>query len=248
MTPAVFFYADAADTALGDECRLEGAEAHHAGVVRRLRVGERVELTNGRGVALRCEVTELSRGAVRARVLARRDEPPPPIHLTVVQALPKGDRGERAVEMLTEVGVHGIVPWSATRSMSKWPADRSERARGRWAQTARESAKQSRRAWWPIVEELATTADVAQQIQQADMAWVLRSDGSIPLASAAQALADATPASVVLVVGPEGDLTDEEVALFTAAGAAVARLGSTILRTSTAGVVASTLVLANAWR
>jgi 16S rRNA (uracil1498-N3)-methyltransferase len=244
----VFFLADAA--AVGSTCMLSGAEGHHAAAVRRVRVGEQIVLTDGRGTALDAEVCEVGRGEVTCAVLDHRREPPPQLSLTVVQPLPKGDRGELAVELLTEVGVDVVVPWQAERCVSRWKGDKVERGRAKWASVAREAAKQSRRTWWPQVSDLADTEVVVKLLAGADVAWVLHESASVTLADAVDGGALPDVRSVVLVVGPEGGLSDDELARFAAAGADGVRLGPTVLRTSTAGVVAASLVLGRtaSWR
>ena len=164
----------------------------------------------------------------------------------VVQAIPKGDRGELAVEVLTEIGVAEIVPWAADRSVAVWKGERAAKSLSRWRSTAREAAKQARRSWFPTVPEMASTADVVALVAEADLTVVLHEEASAPLASVS------VPASgrVVVVVGPEGGLTDDEVAAFTAAGARSVRLGAEVLRTSTAGVAAVSALLSQTprWR
>ncbi len=139
---------------------VDGDEAHHAVVVRRLRVGERVALVDGFGLVATGEVTATSKRSfdVRVAALDEVDEPMP--RVTVVQALPKGERGELAVEMLTEVGADVIVPWAAARSIARWKGERAEKSLAKWRSAAREAAKQARRSWFPTVAELATTDDV----------------------------------------------------------------------------------------
>jgi 16S rRNA (uracil1498-N3)-methyltransferase len=244
----VFYLADAAS--VGSTCTLSGAEGHHAADVRRVRVGERIVLTDGRGTALDAEVREVARGAVTCAVLDVRREPSRGLSLTVVQALPKGDRGELAVELLTEVGVDVVVPWQAERCVSRWRGDKVERGRAKWASVAREAAKQSRRTWWPQVSDVADTETVVKLLTDADVAWTLHEGASVTLATATDETALPDVGSVVLVVGPEGGLSDDEVERFAAAGAPGVRLGPTVLRTSTAGGVAASLVLGRtaSWR
>ncbi len=157
----------------------------------------------------------------------------------VVQALPKGDRGELAVEVLTEVGVSTIVPWAASRSVAVWRGERAAKSLARWRSTAREAAKQARRSWFPVVEELASTPDVVALLAGADLAVVLHEGARAPLASVD------VPATgrVVVVVGPEGGLSDDEVTAFSDAGGLPVRLGAEVLRTSTAGVAAVAALL-----
>jgi 16S rRNA (uracil1498-N3)-methyltransferase len=230
----------------GDFLELDGDEGHHAAVVRRLRRGEPIDLTDGAGHVAHCVVTDIGKRGLSCEVQSRTDVPPPAPRVTVVQSLPKGDRGELAVELMTEVGVEVIVPWSAARCITHWKGERGTKSLLRWRSTAREAAKQSRRAWFPEVAEPATTPAVTQLLGKAELAVVLHE-------AAADGLAELTPppdGDIVLVVGPEGGLTDDEIDLFSAVGAIPVRLGPTVLRTSTAGAVAAGVVLAGTarWR
>lgn len=231
----------------GDVVRVEGDEAHHAVAVRRLRVGEQVLLTDGDGALLRGEVATTAKRLVEVRALeVEAATTPPEPALVVVQALPKGERGELAVEVLTEVGVARIVPWAAERSVAVWKGERAVRSLARWRSTAREAAKQSRRRWHPHVEELARTPDVAVLVAGADLAVVLHEDATASLADVNLP----ERGTCVVVVGPEGGLTDAEVAALEAAGATTVRLGAEVLRTSTAGLAACAALLARTprWR
>jgi 16S rRNA (uracil1498-N3)-methyltransferase len=163
---------------------------------------------------------------------------------TVVQALPKGDRGELAVEVLTEIGVGTIVPWAASRSVAVWKGERAEKSLAKWRSTAREAAKQARRWWFPEVVPLASTADVAARLSAAAVAVVLHEQAGTPLA----AVELPTQGEIAVVVGPEGGLAPEELAAFEAAGAVTVRLGAEVLRTSTAGIAAVSALLARTQR
>lgn len=223
----------------GAVVRVEGDEAHHAVAVRRLRVGESVVLTDGRGTRVTGPVVETAKRVLDVRAdVVRRSEPPSP-ELVVVQALPKGDRGELAVEMLTEIGVAQVVPWAAARSVAVWKGERAAKSLARWRSTAREAAKQARRDWHPEVSELARTGDVVALVAQAELAVVLHEDAGVALSG----LPVPVSGRVVVVVGPEGGLSDDEVAELTAAGATSVRLGAEVLRTSTAGVAAAAALL-----
>ncbi|MFH8368984.1 16S rRNA (uracil(1498)-N(3))-methyltransferase [Streptomyces sp. NPDC018031] len=228
---------------------LDGPEGRHAVSVRRLRPGEEVVLTDGEGawaegVVLAAE----GKDRLVLRVAGGRmvDAEPAP-RITVVQALPKGDRGELAVETMTETGVDAIVPWTASRCITQWRGDRGAKSLAKWRATAREAGKQSRRVRFPRVLEPMGTKQVAELLAGADFAAVLHEDrdaGSAPLATAE------LPASggIVLVVGPEGGVSPEELAVFAAAGAAPYRLGPSVLRTSTAGTAAVALLLGRTGR
>lgn len=230
----------------GDRVVVEGDEAHHAVAVRRLRAGEELVLTDGNGHRVTGTVTETARTRLGVLVAEVETVPEPSPAVTVVQALPKGDRGELAVALLTEVGVARIVPWAASRSVAVWRGDRAARSLARWRSSAREAAKQARRTWFPVVTEPATISEVAALLAAAELAVVLHEAAETPVAT----LPVPAAGSVVVVVGPEGGLTDEEVSAFGAAGGYGARLGSEVLRTSTAGVAAVAALLARTprWR
>jgi 16S rRNA (uracil1498-N3)-methyltransferase len=174
---------------------------------------------------------------VTAEQVEHVDEPTP--RLTVVQALPKGDRGELAVEVLTEIGAATIVPWAADRSVAVWRGERVDKGLARWRSTAHEAAKQARRAWFPEVRELASTADVAALVDDATAAVVLHEAADRPLTEVV--LPDS--GTVVVVVGPEGGITEAELETLRGSGASVVRLGSEVLRTSTAGLAAVAALL-----
>lgn len=239
MTPPLFL----CDDVSADELELTGPEGRHAATVRRVKVGEAVDLADGRGVRARCRVVGVGTDVVQLRVVERVVEPEPEPRLVLVQALAKGDRGELAVELATEVGVDEVVPWAAERSIVKWDGARGDRALARWRSTAREAGKQSRRARHPVVTAQVSTQELVRRAA-ATPAVLLHESASTPLASVP------LPATgeLLLVVGPEGGVTDEEVAALTGAGAVPVRLGSSVLRTSTAGAAAAAVVSARTAR
>jgi 16S rRNA (uracil1498-N3)-methyltransferase len=222
----------------GETVVLIGEEARHAVVVRRTRVGEQVVVVDGTGTAATCQVVETTRTTLEVVVgqVVTTARPRPAV--TVVQAIPKGERAELAVEVLTEVGADRIVPWAAARCVGVWRGERADKALAKWRATAREAGKQSRRSWLPEVTEQATTPEVAALLAEADVAVVLHEGASEPLS----ALDVENATSIAVVVGPEGGITDDELAAFAAAH--VVRLGDTVLRTSTAGVAAVAALLA----
>ncbi|MET7808370.1 16S rRNA (uracil(1498)-N(3))-methyltransferase [Micromonospora chersina] len=220
----------------GDTLTLDGPEGHHAATVQRLRVGEELLLADGRGGTATAVVSAVGRGTLDLRVTSRGYVDASVPRLVVVQGIAKGDRGELAVQAMTEVGVDEIVPWAASRSVTQWRGDRGVRAREKWAATAREAAKQARRPWLPVVagtpDESTTT--VTRRIAGAAAAFVLHEEAEERLTTAD--LPDT--GEIVLVVGPEGGIADTELTAFEQAGAHPVRLGPSVLRTSTAGVAA----------
>ncbi|MGW0606293.1 16S rRNA (uracil(1498)-N(3))-methyltransferase [Streptomyces sp. NPDC002640] len=228
---------------------LEGPEGRHAVSVKRLQPGEAVVLTDGRGRFTE-GVVQAAEGKDRllvGQLTEVREEPAPSPRITVVQALPKGDRGELAVETMTETGVDAIVPWAAARCITQWRGERGAKALGKWRATAREAGKQSRRTRFPEVAELANGKWVAELLAGADFAAVLHEDREYPGEPLATA---ALPAEgeIVLVVGPEGGVSPQELELFAEAGAGAYRLGRSVLRTSTAGTAAVALLLGRTGR
>jgi 16S rRNA (uracil1498-N3)-methyltransferase len=223
---------------------LRGQEGSHATTVRLLTAGEPAYLTDGAGRVARCVVESARPGELELSVLELTTEPSPEPSVTVVQAIPKGDRGELAVELLTEVGADVIVPWAADRCVAQWRGERAGKSLARWRSTALQAAKQSRRAWFPEITPQADLAAVTARIGTAALAVLLD-------AEAPGRLGDLKPPAsgeIVLIVGPEGGVTPAEQEMLAAAGAIGARLGPTVLRASSAGVVAAGVLLARTSR
>src|SRR5665647_1238928 len=226
----------------GSQYVLEGAEARHAGVVQRRRPGERVDVVDGRGVRLECRIAAVDPGRLSLEVVGRRDEPAPLMRLTLVQALTKGDRDEMAVEAATEVGVDEVVPWQAARSVVVWRGDRAAKSRARWIATVREATKQSRRAHLEAVDTAGLAALVRAAVAGGGVALVLHEAADRPLAAVDLPSAGGPGVTVLVVVGPEGGIADDEIATLADAGGIPARMGPNVLRTSTAGPVALALL------
>ncbi len=205
---------------------LDGPEGHHAADVQRLRAGESLLLSDGRGGMASAVVRAVGRGRLELSTVDRWYVDRPTPLLVVAQGIAKGDRAELAVQAMTEVGVDEVVPWAAARSVARWKDDRPLE---RWRATAREAAKQARRAWVPVVSPPLSTVDLATRAT-----FVLDSSAEARLSTVDIPERD----EIVLVVGPEGGIAPEELAAYEAAGAVPVRLGDTVLRTSTAGVAA----------
>jgi 16S rRNA (uracil1498-N3)-methyltransferase len=233
VSTAPLFLIDALPT--GDTGVLDGPEGRHAATVKRLRPGEELLLADGRGGLAHAVVEDVAKDALGLRVVGRSLLSPPAPRVVLAQALVKGERGELAVELATEAGVDAVLPWRAARCVARWEAGpRGEKALARWRTTVREAAKQARRSWVPVVEEPMTTAALVERVTAAAAALVLHE-------SADRGIADvALPADgdLLLVVGPEGGITGDELDALVAAGAQAVRLGPEVLRASTAAAVA----------
>lgn len=235
MSSLPVFCASGPLEAEGQTMVLDGAEGRHAARVRRIRPGQAVQLCDGTGEVADCLVLDTRRDELELRVQHRRYQPPPPLRVTVAQALVKGERSELAVELATEAGVDAILPWQAERCVARWDdAARAAKGRARWGSAAERAAKQARRPVVPAIGAAVRTPELSQRCRQATAALVLH--GAAELALPAVPLPET--GEVLLVVGPEGGITDGELAELTAAGASAVRLGPEVLRASTAGAVA----------
>lgn len=216
----------------GDAVQLTGDEARHAVTVSRVRAGESIAIGNGRGILVRGVVSSTGARELSLDVQEVLVEAPPATRITLVQALAKGDRDELAVQAATELGVDAIVPWAATRSVSRWEGPKAEKGRQRWATIVREAVKQSVRSWVPPVDAVATTGELPSRLPGARMLLLE------PTASTALTELRHDGRDLALVVGPEGGIAPAELERLAAVGAESVRLGASVLRTSTAGPAA----------
>ncbi len=223
MTAPLFYVDDVARTG---SVIISGDDARHAFSAMRIHAGEPVLVGDGRGTLAHCTVQR----ADRSQILLAVDEVHdvlPSREVTVVQAVPKGERADLAVELLTEAGVSGIVPWQSARTVADWRGKHAAK-RQRWERVARAAAKQSRRSWLPQIHEYAVGLPPVR-----GTTLLLHEDAADSLFGL-----DLPAGPLTLVVGPEGGLAPEEVAGLVDAGARAVRMGPEILRTSTAGAAA----------
>lgn len=263
---------DLGSLAPGDTYLLDGLEGRHAGVVQRRGVGERIDVVDGAGLRLTCRVTAVQASEVTLEVVSAQREAIDGVSIVLVQALAKGDRDELAIEAATEAGVDAVLPWQAERSVVVWRGDRAAKSRARWVATVRAATKQARRATLPgvgdVVDAKGLAARTAQVVAAGGAVLVLHEEATLAIARAGlPALGDGTgraraepavpgsesstaptgldsgvPREILVVVGPEGGISERECTLLTEAGATLVRLGPHVLRTSTAGPIAVALV------
>jgi 16S rRNA (uracil1498-N3)-methyltransferase len=234
--PGLFYIDELPET--GELALVDGDEGFHAATVRRIRRGEELVLGDGAGGLARCVVEQVGRDGLQARVLDRWQVPPVQPPVTVVQALPKAERSELAIELATEAGADALLAWQAARCVARWDGARADKGLRRWRAVARAAAQQSRRAHLPSVDGVLSTATLTERIGDVvavgGMVLALHESAAGQLTSLGLAQAK----SVMLVVGPEGGIAPDELASMTAAGATAVRLSPTVLRTSTAAAVA----------
>lgn len=245
MSDHVFLVDPAAvsDAAPGQIVVLAGAEGQHAVRVVRIHPGEAVTVVDGAGRRVRTVVESTqAEGRAELRVVEVIDEPDEALQLVVVQALPRGEHGELAVDLLTQAGVDVIIPWASEHAVAVWRGDKAERGVAKWQAAAVRAAKQSRRARIPRIRPLADTDAVIDLVRQAGLAVLLHETASTPISD----LSIPSSGTVVLVVGPEGGISEREVAALSAAGATPTRMGATVLRSSFAGAAAVVAIAARA--
>ncbi|HQG69311.1 MAG TPA: 16S rRNA (uracil(1498)-N(3))-methyltransferase [Rhodoglobus sp.] len=233
------FYLDESlvSAAVGDRISITGAEARHAVTVSRLGVGEPISIGNGAGLVVAGVVVSAEHTELVVEVSAVTEVPRATPAVFLAQALAKGDRDELAVQVATELGVDGVIPWTAARSISRWEGAKVAKGRDRWAAVVREASKQSVRPWLPDVLDLVTTKQLAR-LASTDQAEGVRMLVLEPTAATPLSALDFDGRDLVLVVGPEGGITPQELDALSAAGADIVRLGDEVLRTSTAGPAA----------
>ena len=254
MSNPVFFTASGTldQQVPGSAFVLGGTEARHAVTVKRIGVGEAVDIADGAGKRLTGTVTAVAPGELTVECLDLAEEPRPGTRLVLVQALAKGDRDELAAETATELGIDAVIPWQAERSIVRWKAERAAKAHAKWQSVVTAAAKQARRAWIPEVRAAVDGAGLQAAVTAADLAVVLHEDAVRPLRQVLEAWLesvgpgevvadDAGSREVLLIVGPEGGISPREVTRLCDAGAVTALLGHHVLRSSTAGPAATVL-------
>ena len=236
------FHKDNLVAEVGSLVELDGPEGKHAVQARRIREGEAIQLSDGKGLRVRGTVAEVSGSTLKLQVTGVIKEEFPSRQITLVQALAKGDRDELAIQAATELGAMGIIPWQASRSISRWDGPKIAKGQARWQQIVSEAAKQSLRAYTPEVENIVDTKELAEIVSNFDLVLVLDTSATATVAGAGIP----SSGSIALVVGPEGGIEQSELDALQAAGAKLVSLGANVLRTSTAGpALIAALMLGN---
>ena len=225
---------------VGTSVAIDGDEAKHAISVRRMRVGEAIQLANGRGLRVKGIVEQIQPGILVTKVQEVIQEVEPSLKLTLVQALAKGDRDELAIQSASELGIWNVVPWQSERSISRWDGPKVAKGVARWQAIVGEAAKQSLQAFEPTVSSPLDSKALVKTFSQFDHVLILDPTSQVGIGE----VAFSPVGQIALVVGPEGGISTSELELFEFCGAVRVRLGSSILRTSTAGVVAISAIQA----
>ena len=242
MVEPLFHKDNIKDAAIGAHVELTGPEAKHAITVRRMRVGEAIQLSDGLGLRVKGAIAEINGNSLQVLVSEVITEPLPVRQLFLVQALAKGDRDELAIQAATELGITGVFPWQAARSISRWDGAKQAKGQERWQLIVNEASKQSLRAHNPKVQGILDTKGLIKVLADFDLVLVL----DISATKLLNSLELPTQGKIALVVGPEGGIDSAELEQFVASGALLVSLGANVLRTSTAGMAAvSAITLGN---
>ncbi len=236
------FFTEPSNTfgSIGEMIELDGVEGHHAVTVLRIEVGEHIHISDGKGVWVEVEVKTLSKGALAGEIISSGILEKPSVHLTVLQGLPKSSRSRETVELLVEGGAHTIIPWAAQRSITQWKSNenKEDSAAGKWRSYIREASKQSRRFDIPVLGDLAKTSSLENLIRSVDLALVFHEAGKNSLSKVLATSIEKSISSALIIIGPEGGVTEAEVEKCLGAGAHVVQMGRPIFRSAHAGVAA----------
>ena len=210
---------------------LTGDNAHHAERVLRMRSGEELLVSDGAGNWARCRITSVSKKSVQLEVVEKGEESADQVEISVLQAITKNDRAREAVELLTAAGVSRIYPWQAARSIGK--------ESDKWQTIAIEASKQSRRFVIPEVTERVDIQEALNILNQYNQVLICHE-------SATEKISDSIndSQSTLIIIGPEGGITDDELAIFKGAGGKLVKLGRPVLRSAHAGIAAISAVSA----
>ena len=234
MVEPLFFAAIGSDSAVGTSFTLGGPEAKHAISVRRMTIGESISVSDGSGVKMRGKVTKVKKETLEISIESIEELFAPKSQLVLIQALAKGDRDELAIQACTELGLFGVIPWQADRSISIWKAEKKQKGQARWQSIVTEAAKQSLRAFIQRVEQVLDSQELISALEVFDQVLILEPEAD-------KSITEINPPAegkVAIVVGPEGGISEQELESFKKAGFSSVRLGRGVLRTSTAGMAA----------
>ena len=226
------------------ELELVGEEAHHLRTVLRGKIGQNIEVFDGRGRAASAEIVSLERHAARVRILQQTHEPRPALALVLVLGMPREQKLDLVVQKATELGVARILPVQADHAVMQVRRDNEESKRERWQRIALNAAKQCGAAWLPEIgparelEECLTTLPGPTAL----ILCSLESDAR-PFRETLNTLRATSPRSIAVLVGPEGDFSARERAAARNAGARPVSFGTRVLRTETAAIFALSVLV-----
>ena len=234
------FFVDDLPTTVGQIYIFDNEDALHAIRVLRTGPGEVFWLSDGKGSFSTVKAIEVAKKSMQCEVLESEFQEPLDIEYTVIQALPKGDRLKACAQLLTEAGADRLVFWSSARSIGK-----ADKTLDKLDVTVREASKQARRFRIPEIVGPLTTAQVIDEIARADIAFLFHESATSKLS----AITAPKVAKALIIIGPEGGITDEELEAFTSSGAKIALMGRPIFRSAHAGIagLAAVQTLLKSW-
>jgi 16S rRNA (uracil1498-N3)-methyltransferase len=237
------FFVDDLPTTVGQQYTFDNEDALHAIRVLRTGPGEIFWLSDGKGTFSTVKALEVAKKSMQCEVIESEFQEPLDIEYTVIQALPKGDRLKACAQLLTEAGADRIVFWSSARSIGK-----ADKTLDKLDVTVREASKQARRFRIPEIVGPLTTTEVIDEIARTDMAVLFHESATSKLSAITPPASPATKKALI-IIGPEGGITDEELDAFTQSGAEIALMGRPIFRSAHAGIagLAALQTLLKSW-
>ena len=234
------FFVDDLPTTVGQMYTFDNEDALHAIRVLRTGPGEIFWLSDGKGSFSTVKAVDVAKKSMQCEVIESEFQEPLEIEYTVIQALPKGDRLKACAQLLTEAGADRIVFWSSARSIGK-----ADKTLDKLDVTVREASKQARRFRIPEIVGPLTTAQVIDEIARTDIAILFHESATSKLS----AITAPKVAKALIIIGPEGGITDEELEAFTSSGAKIALMGRPIFRSAHAGIagLAAVQTLLKSW-
>lgn len=218
----------------------DSEQLHHLKDVLRLKVNEGVNVSDGAGNDYAGVITAIGKQQAEIRVTLKKTAPSPSLKLTVACAIPKGNRLDEIIDYLTQLGVERIIPMRTKRVVVKLDSTGAESRLKRWQKIALSAAQQSQQSRIPIIEPLTGFEDVVLNSQVYDLKLIPNLTGERkPIKDI---LAESRPKNIILLIGPEGDFTPEEVVLALNKGFLAVSLGDTVLRVATAAIAAAAYI------
>ena len=237
------FFVDDLPTTVGQIYTFDNEDALHAIRVLRTGPGEIFWLSDGKGSFSTVKAVDVAKKSMQCEVIESEIQEPLEIEYTVIQALPKGDRLKACAQLLTEAGADRLVFWSSARSIGK-----ADKTLDKLDVTVREASKQARRFRIPEIVGPLTTAQVIDEIARTDIAFLFHESATSKLSAITPPAAPAVKKALI-IIGPEGGITDEELEAFTASGAKISLMGRPIFRSAHAGIagLAAVQTLLKSW-
>lgn len=226
-----------------EEIVINGEDVKHIKGALRLEVGDKIEVSNKKGIDYKCRIGEINQGNIVCKILETyKSKGESDIDIVLYQGLPKSTKMELIIQKSTELGVKGIIPLATERCVVKINDKKKEKKKiERWSRIAEEAAKQSKRGIIPEISNVMNFKEAIEILKDEDMIIVpYESEEDIGIKAV---LKERKSKKINIIIGPEGGFEASEIEALKEINARIVTLGPRILRTETAGFTTSALVL-----